>query len=133
MVVVVCLEGCESIAGMVSAMDVSQRSFQCSIKNLRQTDKLIVRTNLSVNVSIAANSVFKNCNIVISQVSGLRVAAYSEFTEDVKQEFNNQLQAAMEGFLSNMQSEKTSGSWHRITACVFVACFAARKSVFFSF
>jgi len=101
--------GCEQIAAMTSAMQAAQQIFQCTFNKLMQTDSISVRTNLSVNIELAANVTVKNCSFDSNQVSGMRVAKYSEFSSDLKQALTGNLNSAMEGFLSNLQEEKNKG------------------------
>lgn len=101
--------GCEQLAAMSSAMDASQRVFACTFTKLVQTNSTTVRTNLNAEFKLGTGVSVQNCSFVITQKSGMRVAKYSTMTQDIKDAMTAELDAAMEGFLHNMQEEKTKG------------------------
>ena len=101
--------GCEQVSALAQSLDASQRVFQCSMFKLSQVTETVAKTELTINVTLGEGFTAQNCEFVFEQVSGMKVATYSQLDSEVKKSMNAEVMASAEGFLKNVQDEKKKG------------------------
>ncbi len=102
-------EGCEQLSVMASAIDVSQRVFNCAIQSFSRTVNTVGSATYTVSLEVGDGFEGANCGIVVVSVVGVEMASYSKFTVEQKVALNNQLDQSMKTFASALQEDKKSG------------------------
>jgi hypothetical protein len=102
-------EGCEQLSVMASAIDVSQRVFNCAIQSFSRTVNTVGSATYTVNMEVGDGFEAANCQIAVLSVVGVEMASYSKFTVDQKTALNNTLDQSMKTFATALQEDKKTG------------------------
>lgn len=100
--------GCEQIAAIASSANAAQNVLQCSLFSSSQSKETTATQNLKINVTIT-KTIIEDCNIVIRQTSGIRVANYTALSSEVKEQMASTLDAALKGFIDSVQDQTKKG------------------------
>ncbi len=102
-------QGCEQVQAIASAIDVSQRVFNCTLKSLSRTESNYSTTTHRVDVTIGDNFKANNCSINIEKKTGISIIRYSQMSDTIKEAMNSQLDTTMETIAKTLQEDKKTG------------------------